>query len=247
MELETSVPEPEVGSAGMPWWGTLMLILGALAFFALGRYLFLEMGLRPWLQSRHVKEWHQVPCTVTASRVEVSRVEPEDEPAYDRFDPHVTYVFDHKGTTLTSQRITLWGDGRPSFRTRPEAEAWLASYPVGATMTCLVNPEDPTISVIDPVVALGDLVGGVVFGGAFVLGGLPLRPWGLAVPPLIPRQPPGNRRLVSPGPLSAGGAGAPVRRVTEPGGAGTGRPVAVGRSSTGRPGCRWRAGSAPWR
>ncbi|NLI76202.1 MAG: DUF3592 domain-containing protein [Candidatus Riflebacteria bacterium] len=148
-----------------------MLVLGALAFFALGRYLFLEMGFRPWLQSRQVGEWHQVPAEVTASRVEVSRVEPEDEPAYDRFDPQVTYVFAYKGTAVTSQRITLWGDGRPSFRTRPEAEAWLASYPVGATMTCLVNPEDPSFAVIDPVVPLGDLIGGILFGGAFVFGG----------------------------------------------------------------------------
>ncbi len=171
MKQDEIPPESEDGSARMPWWGTFLLVLGALAFFALGRYLFLEMGFQPWWQSRQIGHWHQVPCEVTASRVEVSRVEPEDEPAYDRFDPRVTYVFEHKGATVTSQRITLWGDGLPSFRTRPEAEAWLASYPVGASMTCLVNPEDPSFAVIDPVVPLGNLVGGVLFGGAFVLGG----------------------------------------------------------------------------
>lgn len=120
-----------------------MITLG-LAISLLGAAFFLLL-LKSYLRALDVAKWPQTSCKIIQSEViQLKRV------------PHAPIEYNHKiryqylwnDHEFLGDRITLREN---PWSTKPEAIEKLArKFPLGATLTCHVNPQSPSLAVITP-------------------------------------------------------------------------------------------------
>ena len=110
-----------------------LLILLCLAFVLLGPGLLayglwrLYVGVRP-------RRWKQLPGIITVSRTELQYVRSGSYQCV----PVIEYQVEHAGGVLHGKGDIF------TIGNRENTEAIIAKYPVGATVTVLVNPLNPT-------------------------------------------------------------------------------------------------------
>lgn len=99
---------------------------------------------RIW-RRRHVNRWPEATATVTGSElVELgSAVQNREGPAQERrYRARVQVAFRIDGREVSSDNGRF--DGTPTFTVRKEAEAYLAQYPAGMTLSVHYDPTTPS-------------------------------------------------------------------------------------------------------
>ena len=108
-------------------------------FFLMGA-IFVVLVLGEAIKQTAPWFWAAVPCTIITSGVEETG---DDESPY---RPAVGYTFEVGGRTLRGDRLSITTSGTASFdRARDRA----ARYPPGAEATCRLDPDHPSLSVLE--------------------------------------------------------------------------------------------------
>jgi len=133
----------------------------AIVIYGIVGVLFLAQFGDPVLNYVRSLEWEQVSGTIISSQVD-----DEWDTTGDRYIGRVVYTYEVNGMTYEGDQINLSG---PTYvGTRADAERLLLPYPVGASVTPYVDPNDPTRAVLDRNLA-GATWGIVGVGIAFLL------------------------------------------------------------------------------
>jgi len=127
------------------------LALFFLIFAVVGGGILWFLLLRPMIKVVAARSWEPVPCTVVESRVDESSS--EDGTTY---RPLIIAAYARNGG---EHRAPYDFSGNVYSGGYEGKAAVVARYPVGASTTCYVNPEDPAESVISR-----ELVGSYFFG-----------------------------------------------------------------------------------
>jgi hypothetical protein len=131
----------------------------------------LGLFLLGFFQRRKVSASRSWPATtgqISAGRVEVTHNRGDEDTADSiTYTPVVQYQYWTGNQWLYGDRIGFVGRG---FSTQRQAQAVLANYPVGATVTVYFNPAKPAQAVLERTAAGGMLL--VVLGGVIVLLGI---------------------------------------------------------------------------
>lgn len=131
-------PIPKTAAETPPWLlflgGALLLAVGTVPVTALG-----VLPVRDWVRSR---DWVSTPATIEMSRTIVSRSSKGGR----SYHPEVLYHYAWKGELHRSSRI---GVGVGTKESESGTRRFVDAHPMGSTTTCLVNPEDPTESLLD--------------------------------------------------------------------------------------------------
>ncbi|MBK1789619.1 DUF3592 domain-containing protein [Persicirhabdus sediminis] len=140
--------------------GWLFGVLFGSVFFFIGLGVFYGVGLKGWQQGVAAKSWQETPCRVIWSKV---RTHSGDDSTTYSVDVFYRYQWD--GQSYRSNRYDFSSSSSSGY----DAKRALADrYKKGSEHTCLVNPAEPWISVIDPD---GGHWFGFIFGGIFALVG----------------------------------------------------------------------------
>jgi hypothetical protein len=101
-----------------------------------------SIGLWLRLKEARTQRWIPVEGTIVASRIDKKYV---GKGGYE-FVPVVEYKFPYEGQVIRSahRRISNYASGR-----HEEADAILARYPAGSTVSVFVNPKNPADSVLE--------------------------------------------------------------------------------------------------
>ncbi len=133
-------------------------------FLALAGLVFTWVLWTAWQRAEETRRWTPLPCRIVSSRLHQERPTPHSNPTY---RPEVRYSFTLDGRALTGTHIR-----RVDSASQHEdvARKKLEGYPVGAEITCYVNPQKPEQSVLkhDTRAALYS----IWFPILFVVGGL---------------------------------------------------------------------------
>ncbi|MBL8724040.1 MAG: DUF3592 domain-containing protein [Planctomycetes bacterium] len=110
--------------------------------------LLCGLGYSGWrladAQERSRTRWVAVPGRVVATSIEVDEEHDEYHSIYHY--PRLTYSYQFAGRDLVGRRFRVVDDR--SFSTRAEAERVLEKLPVGGAITVLVDPDDPSMAVL---------------------------------------------------------------------------------------------------
>lgn len=121
-----------------------LLLLGAVFAVAF------SVGLAKSIRTR---KWVAVPGVIKSSFLAKSR---DYRDHTQLFLPTVTYRYDYRGRSMTGESIGVFS--RPD-RFEDRASAVLAKYPVGASVTVYVNPDNPRDCVLSNATEWGALLG----------------------------------------------------------------------------------------
>lgn len=139
--------DPKPHDPNIPRWNQTskaaklwMAILGlSLCFMgtAGGTYLWLS-----YKKARQTDYWIERPATVIVSTIDDSgRTQHNDV----KFQLEVHYRFEYEGANHLSSRVKLLPI---ASRSRNKIEGWQHLYPVGKSVICYVNPDDPSIAIL---------------------------------------------------------------------------------------------------
>lgn len=133
-------------------------------FLTLAGLLFLWVLYTAWQRAEETRRWTPLPCLIVSSRLSQERPTPNSNTA---FRAEVRYIYQFGGREMTGTHIKRVDS--PSQH-EEVARKKLENYPVGSKLTCFVNPQQPTQTVLkhDTRAALYSLW----FPGLFVVGGL---------------------------------------------------------------------------
>lgn len=130
----------ETRSKAAAWYltgiGLVVALVGA---------FFTWLMWRSFSRAESVAHWPRVPCVILKSEAEQRRIGPTEN-LETRFA--VLYTYDWEGKTYESNRWKL--RGAPWLSRDDAADELEQKYPVGMNTTCLVDPADPSIAVLEP-------------------------------------------------------------------------------------------------
>lgn len=127
-------------SAEKPGTGSrLGLFLFGCFFFSIGLIAAAVIGFTVW-QIIDSYSWEEQTCTVVEQQIEETR---DDEQPY---VVRLRYSYEYNGQVYDGKQI---GFSTRSFKSLIKAERLAAKYPVGKVITCLVNPNKPTQSILE--------------------------------------------------------------------------------------------------
>ena len=115
--------------------GLILLSMGALGTFWLWG---------SWQKAEATRKWPTAEAVISSSQVLTDRATPHSPP---RYVAEVHYRYQFNGESHTSRRIKRV-DGPSSQKSR--AEATVAKYRPGQTVTCYVNPAQPDFAILEP-------------------------------------------------------------------------------------------------
>ena len=118
----------------------LFLSLFGLPFFAMGLGFCWLGGISPILESREALSWEEVPCKITDSFVESHSS--SDGTTY---SVEIRYSYEWNERKYDGDQYTF---GNMSSSGKASKKEIVSKYPKGSMATCLVNPIDPSDSVI---------------------------------------------------------------------------------------------------
>ena len=122
---------------------------GSLYLIFIGLLLCAAGGAFAWLMWRSFdraagqREWAEVECTLLSSRIDQRKIGVDVKTEYSL---GVVYGYTYKGTSYTSERFSL--RGAPWSSSEEKAKLLQEEYPEGATLTCHVDPAEPTFAVL---------------------------------------------------------------------------------------------------
>lgn len=114
--------------------GLALIVMGAVATGVLWR---------AYQRAEETRHWQATPAVITTSLLLTERPTHNSPPAY-RAEIHYRYT--SAGTAHTGTRVRRV-EGRSSHKAG--AEEKLARYPVGAPVTCYVDPADPAMAILE--------------------------------------------------------------------------------------------------
>ena len=98
-----------------------------------------------WLsfqKARQTDHWVEQPATVIVSTIDdIGRTQHNDV----KYRLEVHYRYEFQGENYLSSRVKLLP---VASKARKKIERWQNRYPVGKTVTCHVNPNDPSLAII---------------------------------------------------------------------------------------------------
>lgn len=145
--------------------GCLTIILSAVAL-GFGLLLVQMMLIDPLYQQQRVKDWQQVPCVVTETRIVPHRVGGKKPST--AYEPYAEFEFTHEGQAYSSSKFWL---SQRLLNSYAEAKEFLRPFPKGQPAQCWMNPQDPSEAVLNREY-VGTSVIGAMFGSALALIGL---------------------------------------------------------------------------
>ena len=150
------------------YWHASRLILAAMpiGFLALG-LIILAFSVDAWQTGRNSQHWPSVQGTVLSGEITIKLLKFGTE-----YEPRLAYRYVVAGEIYVG---TVGRTGGFGYRDRAQAEAKLAAYPVGSTVTVRFNPARPSHSVLEPGIGSSwwlNTSTGLVFGviGVIILG-----------------------------------------------------------------------------
>jgi len=144
-------------------WGIRIFFL---IFFLVGAGIAYPLFINPWLKSQTAKDWPRVPCTILSSSVERH----SGSKGGSTYSILIRYRYEIGGREYFGDRYNFSVGNSSARDWRNEA---VQQNPAGKETICLVNPEDPTDSVLS--VEVGSAIWFGLIPGFFALIGL----WGL--------------------------------------------------------------------
>jgi len=102
-----------------------------------GTYLWLS-----YQKARLTDYWIEQPATVIVSMIDDSGLTQHNDVKYQL---EVHYRFEFEGENHLSSRVKLLPI---ASRSRTKIEGWQHLYPVGESVICYVNPDDPSIAIL---------------------------------------------------------------------------------------------------
>jgi hypothetical protein len=97
-----------------------------------------------WKKAEETRKWPSAEAVISSSQVLTDRATPHSPP---RYMAEVHYRYQLNGQSYTGRRIKRV-DG-PSSQ-KGTAEATVAKYKPGETVTCHVNPAQPEVAILEP-------------------------------------------------------------------------------------------------
>lgn len=110
-------------------------------FFAVGCGIFYPFFIQPALKIIEAKEWDRVQAVVQSSHVESHAG--DDSTTY---SVEITYTYQIRGETYTSDRYSFMGGSSSGYSGKKEI---VDQHPPGKRIWCYVNPEDPYEAVLE--------------------------------------------------------------------------------------------------
>ena len=123
---------------------TRLFLSGIGLLLALAGAVFLWLMWRSFQRASAMREWPEVEAVVLRSEVGERRIG-DVGPAEFRFE--VLYGYEWQGERLSSDRRSLRGS--PWSKRPEEARQLVRDYPVGHRVTCMVNPADSKLAVLE--------------------------------------------------------------------------------------------------
>lgn len=131
---------PTVTSTGGRWFlaalGCTLVLIGV---------FFTWLLWRSFERAREMHHWPAVPAVILGNFVDERHEFGDTHPSEFRFE--LTFGYEWHQQSYTSDQLTL--RGAPWSTDRSTAAEMAERYPVGKKVTALVNPEDPTIAVLE--------------------------------------------------------------------------------------------------
>jgi hypothetical protein len=116
-----------------------------IAFFAvfalIGSLSFVFAFLLPAISCVRAKNWVATPCRIASSTV-ATRGSGKDRYYY----PDILYTYTANGQSYDATRFNFF---KRTSKNPGTVQGWLNAYPAGSTVTCFVNPSDPSQAVLD--------------------------------------------------------------------------------------------------
>ncbi len=110
----------------------IFLVIGG-AIFSVIAYISLgELG---------VLFWKKMPCRIISSRIET-----EQDRGHAKHIFRINYSYEYNGTSYNSCTVSRGYSGGSSYNNE---QALLAKYPAGSQGSCLVNPGNPSVAVLE--------------------------------------------------------------------------------------------------
>lgn len=131
-------------------------------FLCVGAGLLYFMVYRGYMEFRAAQSWPEVPCEVVESRL---RTHHDDDGT--TYSPQITYKYTWEGLEYRSDRYQI---SQYSSSFRKAHQKIVDAHPRGHRTVCFVNPEDPSMAILDRSQAPGLLIG-LLIGGVFTLIG----------------------------------------------------------------------------
>lgn len=150
------LPTDRAGNWYLAFLGLSLALIGG---------VFVWLMARSYLRAREMRSWPEVACVILTSELEERRHD-TNSPLEFRHD--LSFGYQWQDQPRTGDHLTLRGN--PWSSKRKLMESRLKEYPVGATTTCRVDPENPDFAVLKP----DSLAPGysIWFPALFVIGGL---------------------------------------------------------------------------
>lgn len=114
--------------------GLALIVMGSIATAVLWR---------AYKRAEETRHWKPVPAVITTSLLLTERPTHNSPVAY---RPEIHYRYTYEGVSHTGTHVKRV-EGRTSHR--EGAQARLELYPAGKSVTCFVNPADPTFAVLE--------------------------------------------------------------------------------------------------
>ncbi|MBK7878771.1 MAG: DUF3592 domain-containing protein [Planctomycetes bacterium] len=117
------------------------LVVCSIAFLV-GLLVLVFGTLLPLIKQGESEHWIARPCTI----LEASTERHTSGKGHGTYGAHVSYRYELAGVEHTGTRLSF---AEVHTSDPDDAREVAARYPVGTTVTCFVNPEDPTEAVLD--------------------------------------------------------------------------------------------------
>ena len=123
------------------------LVFGAIILFgALWSLIFAWVHFRAVGKARASESWPVTTGKVVSSQVRIEESSDRDGGTTTWYNPIVAYTYTVAGTERRGSRLRF---GNPRSSSRKKAEAAIAPYPAGATITVRYNPGNPEECVLE--------------------------------------------------------------------------------------------------
>ena len=140
----------------------LFLALFFTVFFALGSIAFWSIFLKPVLNVQKAKHWPTVPCSIISSEVKT-----HSSSDGNTYSIEIQFNYEYKGRVYTSRTYSFSAGSSSGYKSK---RAVVDKYPQGRKTQCYVNPNNPSIAVLNRGITSSIRMG--LFTLIFVLVGL---------------------------------------------------------------------------
>ena len=151
--------------------GTIFLVLFGSCFFLFAVFFLWMTAIAPQLRTMQSSDWIETPCTITTSKLKISRGEGTT------YRPQIEFEYSVGEESYESDSY----DFTELNRSKAKCKAIISAFPVGKQTSCYVNPQDSADAVIERSYDFSYI--GTLLPVIFLLVGL-----GIMLSPLLPKS-----------------------------------------------------------